>query len=281
MNFWNEIYSHFSPVALQIFGFSLHWYGIFYAFSLFLAIFTAFIFIKKFPKFFPLDPKIFESYVLWIEVGVILGARIGYILFYDPRTLYFLTHPWQIFNPFDSSGEFIGISGMSYHGALIGIFIANFFFCRAKNLNPKMTLDLIAISAPLAYIFGRIGNFLNQELIGRPVDPEFASIGILVRGNLVYPSQLFEAFLEGACVFFVLFFVFWHIKNLKNPHGILVLFYGFSYAIARFFAEFFRAPDPQIGLIFSLTLGQILCIFMAIFFGIFLFFFAKSRADPK
>ena len=127
-----------------------------------------------------------DNYFIWVEVGVILGARVGYILFYEPNISYYLTQPWQMFNPF-YNGEFVGISGMSYHGALVGFLVATFWFAKRNRQNAWSYLDLVALSVPLAYVFGRIGNFLNQELVGRTTD---VSWGIYVGGVLKHPSQL-------------------------------------------------------------------------------------------
>ena len=128
METWNNIYTVFDPVAFSIGSLSVHWYGIMYA--------TAFISAVMIDKWLVKKDKLnisqdfLDSYIWWVEIGVILGARVGYILFYDPNSSYYLTHPWQIFNPFDADGSFVGISGMSYHGALAGFIIASILWCR-------------------------------------------------------------------------------------------------------------------------------------------------------
>jgi phosphatidylglycerol:prolipoprotein diacylglycerol transferase len=129
MDFWQNIYSQFDPVAFNIGSVSVHWYGIMYAFALLSAIYVAKWFINY--DNINIKQEIFDSYIWWAEIGVILGARIGYVLFYDTHTMYYLTHPWQIFNPF-IDGTYVGISGMSYHGAFIGFLIASFLFCKKK-----------------------------------------------------------------------------------------------------------------------------------------------------
>jgi len=145
--------------------------------------------------------SLLDNYFFWVEIGVILGARLGYIVIYDPNTAYYLTHPWQIFNPFHN-GEFVGIRGMSYHGAVVGFLIATWAFCRKFKQNLWQLLDLVALSIPLGYFFGRIGNFLNQELFGRITDVSWA---INVAGQMRHPSQIYEAVLEGLAVFAILF----------------------------------------------------------------------------
>jgi len=212
-----------------------------------------------------------DNYIIWIEVGVILGARIGYLLFYQPNFSQYLTHPWDIFNPF-VDGKFVGIRGMSFHGALIGFFIASTLFCKKHKLNQWFMLDIAAVAIPAGYIFGRIGNFLNQELIGRTTD---VSWGILVDGVLRHPSQLYEAFLEGVVVFIIMY----SIRKRKSFDGQLISIYLMLYGIARFSAEMFRAPDPQIGYIYGgwMTKGQEFSLLMFLF-GAVLYFVLKSRS---
>lgn len=261
---WNEIYSVFDPIALNIFGISIHWYGIAYVLSLLLALYIAKYFIKKYPKRFDISNKNLDIYFLWVEIGVILGARIGYIIIYDPNSLYYLTRPWQIFNPFDAYGNFVGIRGMSYHGALIGFLIASVLFSYKKRQSFLLYMDLVAISVPLSYVFGRIGNFLNQELYGRivPADDIWGQkIGILVGGLLRYPSQLIEALLEGVVVFIFVFIA----KKIFKTQGMLIVAYGFSYGCMRFIAEFWREADAQMGYYsLGLSMGQILSLLMIV-----------------
>ena len=144
--------------------------------------------------------NLFEKYIIWAELGIIIGARLGYIIFYDPNTIYYLSNPWQIFNPF-TDGIFVGISGMSYHGALIGFILATIIFSKINSISFWLLSDIVAISVPLAYIFGRIANFMNQELIGKVSNVPWA---IYINGTLRHPSQLYEAILEGLFVFLIL-----------------------------------------------------------------------------
>ncbi len=253
MEKWNNIYSTFDPVAFNLFGISVHWYGIMYVLALLVALGVAKWIAKK--DSYPISNALLESYFLWVEIGVILGARLGYIIFYDPFTTYYLTHPWQIFNPLDKDGNFVGIRGMSYHGAVIGFLIASLIFARVKKINFWLFMDLAGLSIPLGYVFGRIGNFLNQELIGRETS---SALGIYVNGILRHPSQLYEAFLEGIVVFVILFL--WR----KKAHfiGQIGILYGVLYSLMRFIAEFFREPDSQLGFVaFNwLTQGQLLSL---------------------
>ena len=278
LNSWNNIYNDFNPVAFHIFSFSIHWYGIAYVMALFVALYMARFWVKKNPYFFPIDLKNLDYFFIWAEVGVILGARLGYIIIYEPQMMDFLIHPWRIFDPFDENGHFIGIRGMSYHGGLVGFLIASFLFARRYHLNYLMLLDLIALSVPLAYIFGRIGNFLNQELFGRVIqhDSGLAFMGIMVDGVLRYPSQLIEAFLEGFIVFLVVLFF----KGKVKFYGALIAIYGISYSIARFVAEFFREPDFQLGTyFFGLSMGQILSFLMCV--ASFLIYIVASKKSKN
>ena len=256
MHFWNHIYQHFDPVAFKIFGFPVHWYGIMYVLALLVTLWFAQWLAKH--DHLPFTPKELDIYFVWAEVGVILGARLGYILFYDPHTSYYLTHPWQIFNPF-LNGHFVGIRGFSYHGAIIGFLIATWLYTKKYNKNFWQLMDLVAVSVPLGYTLGRIGNFLNQELVGRATNVEW---GIYVGHTLRHPSQLYEAFCEGILTFVILF---WYRKR-KHFDGELIIFYGILYGTFRFLCEFFRAPDVQLGFVCCgwMTMGQLLSLGMIV-----------------
>lgn len=269
MSFWNDIYSHFSPIAFEIFGFKVHWYGLAYVSALLIAFFLAKYFVKNMPRFKNLDSKIVDSYFLWVELGVVLGARFGYLFIYTNDAFYYLSNPWQAFNPY-IDGEFVGIAGMSYHGAVFGFLIASFLFSYFKKVNIFSLLDLVALSVPLAYIFGRIGNFLNKELYGREItEDSMQFLGIYVDGALRYPSQLIEGFLEGLVVFIIVYYASFKVRL----NGMLMVIYALSYGIMRFIAEYFRQPDSQMGYYFlNLSMGQILSIIM-IFVGLILWYF--------
>jgi len=270
MEYWNHIYEHFNPVAFSVFGLPVHWYGMMYVLALVAALYGAKWYVR-YDKV-AVDTPTLDAYFIWVEVGVILGARLGYILFYDPDTAYYLTHPWQMFNPF-KNGEFVGIRGMSYHGAVIGFFIASYLFSRRRKVPFGRLMDIVAVAVPLGYIFGRIGNFLNQELVGRATDVPW---GIYVGGALRHPSQLYEAFLEGAVVFLII----WLCRRYRRFEGELILLYGFAYGAMRFTAEFWRAPDPQLGYLCCgwMTMGQILsALMMLAAVVLWPYFYAKAK----
>jgi len=272
MTFWNNIYANFDPVAFSLGSIKVHWYGLMYVTALLIGIFAAKWLVKK--DNLPIEQNVLDNYIIWIEVGVILGARIGYLAFYQPNFSQYLLEPWQMFNPIQN-GEFVGISGMSFHGAVIGFFIASTFFSWRHKINQWFMLDIAAVAIPAGYIFGRIGNFLNQELVGRETTHSW---GILVDGVLRHPSQLYEALTEGLIVFIIMY----AIRKRKKFHGQLISLYLIFYGIARFSAEMFRAPDPQIGYIYSdwMTKGQEFSLIM-IAFGIGLYFFHKQYGNKS
>lgn len=268
MTAWNHIYSSFNPIAFSIFGFKVHWYGLMYILALLSALFLAKYFNKKYN--FGFSNQLLDNYFFWVELGIILSARLGFLLIYTDNPSYYLSHPWQIFNPF-VNGKFEGISGMSYHGGVVGFLLASALFFKIYKVDILKLLDLAALSIPLGYFFGRIGNFLNQELVGRETT---SSIGIFVDGILRHPSQLYEAFFEGIIIFFILIFYRKHQKN----KGELIALYGMLYPIMRFFCEFFRQPDSNIGfLTFGLSMGQLLS-FLMFFVGLTLMFYVKSSS---
>lgn len=195
----------------------------------------------------------------------IIGGRIGYVLFYNFS--YFISHPLAIISPYEN-GQFIGIYGMSYHGALIGILLGSYIFLRIKKINFWKWADFIIPAVPLGYFFGRIGNFLNGELYGRETN---SLLGMYFGNNSIalrYPSQLIEAFLEGL----VLFAILWKMRKMKLFSGALFSVYLMGYGFLRIFAEIFRKPDSQIGFIAGyFTLGQVFSLVMIIF-GLVIFF---------
>ncbi len=271
MEFWNHIYEHFDPVAFSIGSIKVHWYGLMYVSALLLGIFVAKWLVTR--DKLSTSQDMLDNYIIWIEVGVILGARVGYILFYDPNTSYYLTQPWQMFNPFDQNGDFAGIRGMSFHGAILGFLLASTLFSYKYKINQWFFLDIAAIAIPAGYVFGRIGNFFNQELVGRVTEVPW---GIYVDGVLRHPSQLYEAFLEGPVIFVILYLY----RKQKSFHGELISLYLILYGVARFTAEFFREPDPQIGFVCCgwMTKGQEFCLTMIIA-GLGLYFYFRKHGQ--
>lgn len=270
MDFSNHIYERFDPIAIHVGPLAIHWYGIMYMLALVSGFWVAKTIIRR--DNLPLSEEIIDNFALWEMIGVIVGARLGFIFFYDPHTMWYLTHPWEIFNPF-MDGHFVGIRGFSYHGGLIGFLTALVLFCRKYQLNLWLLLDLSAISASAGYTFGRIGNFLNQELFGRTTDVPW---GIYVDGLLRHPSQLYEAIFEGVAIFIVLVAV----RRFQSFTGQLAMLYGMLYAAARSFCELFREPDAQLGFLAGgwLTMGQLLS-FMIFAISLAGYLFLRQRSS--
>ena len=266
---WQHLPEKMNPVIFSIGGFKLHYYGLMYLVA-FAVVYMLVIYRIKREKRFRISADEVQNLMIFMMIGVLVGGRLGYVVIYNP--LYYLKHPLEIFLPFNFSNgiTFTGISGMSFHGGLIGVIVSIWMFTRKAGFNFWNTVDLFSAVVPLGYTFGRIGNFINGELYGRVTS---ASIGMyfpLALGqSLRHPSQLYEAFFEGI----VLFIVLWNLRKLKTPKGAMLSFYIIGYGFVRFFIEFYRQPDPQLGFVFmSFSMGQLLCGLMMAF-GLALYIF--------
>jgi len=267
---WQYFYSNHDPVAITLFGHDIRWYALMYVLSLLSAYLVGRYLVVK--DKYPITLEQYDRAFIWIEVGVVLGARMGYVLFYDENPLYYLSQPWQMFNPV-VNGEFVGISGLSYHGAIIGFLIAAYWFCKREGIKFPLLMDLTVIASAAGFAFGRIGNFLNMRLVGRETDYPW---GVYVDGVLRHPALLYEAFLEGILVFIILY----TLRRFKQFDGQLMMMYGMLYGMARFTAEFFRQPDPQLGFVLWgwVTMGQILSAAMwLVALGGYLWFREQSK----
>jgi phosphatidylglycerol:prolipoprotein diacylglycerol transferase len=204
-----------------------------------------------------------DSLFTWLILGLILGARLGYVLFYDLAS--YLRAPLEIFA--------VWHGGMSFHGGLIGSLLAGVLCCRKYGADVGSIADLVIVTAPIGIGLGRLGNFINGELYGRVTDAAWGMVfptgGPLPR----HPSQLYEFALEGVLLFIIL----WSLKGRTFAPGSLCAFFLMLYGLFRFVVEFFREPDPQLGFIAAfLTMGQILSVFTALA-GLTLFFILKRR----
>ena len=237
--------NNFDPVAFQIFSLEIRWYSLAYI----VGISLGWLYCKKKLIKDSSVLVIFDDYITYLIIGIILGGRMGYVLFYNLG--YYLANPIEIFMVWNG--------GMSFHGGVIGVIVASLFFSNKYKINQFIFLDLVALSAPIGIFFGRIANFINSELYGRATDISWSVKFVLIDNIKRHPSQLYEAFLEGVVLFFILGYFFK--KNyLKKPGQISGLFLIF-YSLFRFFVEYFRFPDPQIGyLILNLTLGQLISV---------------------
>ena len=260
----NFIQPSIDPVILS-FGFlDLRWYSLAYI----LGIIIGFYIIKRlnFIKGNLISVNQLDSFFIWAVLGIILGGRIGYVLFYQINVFYnnpiYLIEIWK--------------GGMSFHGGLLGIIISTFIFCKINNLNFYYLADFIALVAPIGLFLGRIANFINTELIGRPTNFFISIIYPEIDSIPRHPSQIYEALFEGLFLFIVLNIIFFKNKNSKN-FGLISGLFLILYSISRFLIEFLREPDSHLGLFFNfITLGQILSI-PFLLFGIFIIQSYASR----
>tara|TARA_Y100000590_G_scaffold175152_1_gene200144 strand:+ start:3077 stop:3847 length:771 start_codon:yes stop_codon:yes gene_type:complete len=248
--------NNFDPVAFNLLSLEIRWYSLSYIFGILLA----WIYCKKFLIKDEKILNIFDDLLTYLIIGVILGGRLGYVIFYNLN--YYLKNLLEIF--------MIWEGGMSFHGGLLGVIAATYIFSKRKNIETFIFLDLISLSAPIGIFLGRIANFINSELYGRETDIFWSVKFNKIDDNFRHPSQIYEAFFEGIILFFLLNFIFKK-KFYKSPGLISALFLIF-YSLFRFLIEFSREPDEQIGyILFNLTLGQFLC-FLFFMFGLFLFY---------
>ena len=253
--------NNFDPVAIEIFSLEIRWYSLAYIVGI---LFGWFVAKKIFIKNEDINKK-FDDYITYLIIGIILGGRIGYILFYNLE--YYLNNLIDIFKIWEG--------GMSFHGGLIGIIISSIIFGKRNNQSPFLYMDIVALVAPIGIFFGRLSNFINSELYGKVTDLPWSVIFIQIDNLPRHPTQIYEAVLEGI----ILFFILMNFKNknfLLNPGLISSLFLIF-YSIFRFSIEFLRVPDAQLGyLLFNLTMGQILSVIL-ILTGLILFYFKNEN----
>jgi phosphatidylglycerol:prolipoprotein diacylglycerol transferase len=255
--------NNFDPVALEIFSLEIRWYSLAYIMGILIGWFLA----KKFLIGKNIYTR-FDDYITYVIIGLILGGRIGYVLFYNLG--FYINNPLDVFKLWQG--------GMSFHGGVLGIIIASILFAKKNNDNVFEYLDVIALVAPIGIFFGRLANFINSELYGYetnlPWGVKFVQVDDLYR----HPTQLYEAFFEGFVLFFVL--LFFRKKERFKIAGILSSFFLIFYSIFRFVIEYFRVPDEQLGyLVLNATMGQIIS-FVFFVAGIFLFF-SKINVQKK
>ena len=246
--------NNFDPVAIQIFSIEIRWYSLAYIIGILLGwILSKRFFISN----VELKEK-FDDFLTFVILGIIIGGRLGYVILYNPN--YYLDNFIDIFKIWEG--------GMSFHGGLIGVVLASFYFAKKNNQNFFIYLDVISIVAPIGIFFGRIANFINSELYGAETNLPWAVQFIKIDNLYRHPTQLYEALFEGLILFLILIYL--RNKGLMKITGLMSGIFLICYSIFRFMIEFLRVPDEQIGyLIFNLTMGQIIsCIFFLI--GIYL-----------
>ena len=253
--------NNFDPVAIQIFSIEIRWYSLAYIFG----ILIGWLYCKKILIKDKNISKLFDDLISYLIIGIILGGRLGYVIFYNLE--YFSNNPIEIL--------MIWQGGMSFHGGLLGVLAATIIYAKKHNVNKFIFLDLIAGSAPIGIFLGRVANFLNSELYGRETDILWSVIFTRIDNITRHPSQIYEALLEGVILFFILFFFIK--KNYLLKPGLISSLFLIFYSLFRFLVEFFRVPDEQIGFIYlNLTIGQIISlIFLS--FGFYLFFIKKNE----
>ena len=259
MSWWQHIPESINPNIIDIGFFQVRYYSLMYVIAFAATYLLVLYRIKK--QKYDFRRETLQEYFLWAILGVMIGGRLGYVLFYDFH--YFLEHPLEIISPFQLTNEgviYTGISGMSYHGGLIGVVLMTLLFCQKNKIKVLKLTDLLSPAFPLGYTFGRIGNFINGELYGRATSVPWGMYFPLDQTHqLRHPSQLYEAFFEGIFLFIIL----WRLKERKLFDGFLSCLYLIGYGFVRFFIEFVREPDSQLGFIFGpFSMGQILCICM-------------------
>jgi phosphatidylglycerol---prolipoprotein diacylglyceryl transferase len=250
-------FPHFDPVAFYVFSWPIHWYALAYVAGLLFA----FWYLKKlatFPKLWgALRPTLTVQQVddlfIWSILGVILGGRLGYVLFYKP--LFYFSNPIEIFRTLDG--------GMSFHGGFLGVVAGCYVFARKNHIPFDQLLDLAAAVSTVGLGLGRLANFVNAELVGRPTD---APWGVVFPGDSEarHPSQLYQAVLEGLLLFVVIRIATHHFGVLQKP-GRAAGIFAVGYGLARIFSEYFREPDSHLGYFGGFaTMGMLLSLPMVL-----------------
>ncbi len=263
-------YLHYSdlgldPVVLSLGWFQLRWYSLAYLAGILLGYWYLTRLVDA--PGAPMARRHADDMIFYATLGIILGGRIGYVLFYDPALL---NHPLDVLKVWEG--------GMSLHGGALGTIIAIFFFSRAHKLQFLRICDYVACCIPFGLFFGRLANFVNGELWGRVTDVPWAIIFPTGDGLPRHPSQLYEAGLEGILLFVILFYFFWRTRARYKP-GFLMGVTAIVYGASRFTVEFFRQPDRQLQWLADQTgfsMGQWLTLPM-ILLGLFLVLTANRR----
>lgn len=250
-----------SPVAFSFLGFGIRWYSLSYIFGFI----YFYLFAKKNLQYFNLNKKLLDDLFFYQFISIIIGGRIGYIIFYNFN--FYISNPIEIFKVWEG--------GMSFHGALFGVIMTTILFCKIKSLSIMLISDLLSICAPVGIFLGRLSNFMNQELVGRQTN-FFISIKYPNEEFYRHISQIYEALFEGLIPAIILIILFY---STKLKQGVITGLFLLNYSLSRFIIEFIREPDSQIGLkneIFSQ--GQLLSI-PILFLG--LFFIYKCQFKQK
>jgi len=257
------VFPSIDPIIFSIGPVSIRWYALSYVAGILIGWWYLGILRKKSPD--AISQKAYDDIIVWIILGVLLGGRLGYVLFYNLG--HYLSNPSQIIA--------IWNGGMSFHGGLIGVILAIYLLCRFYRLKFWPVVDLLACVGPIGLFLGRIANFINAELYGRVSDVPWAVV-FPNEPFARHPSQLYEAGLEGVILFLIMTFFAFRSDLIKKP-GALSGMFLVGYSAFRSFIEMFREPDSQLGFLFShTTMGQLLSLPMFVL-GLYLLFRPVQR----
>ncbi len=267
-------YPAIDPVLIEIGPFAIRWYALAYIAGLLIGWRYCVAMTRRPPQV--LDAAQLDDFLVWVTLGVVLGGRIGYVVFYNLP--FYAQHPVEALK--------IWTGGMSFHGGAIGVVLAMFLFTRLRKIDFFKLGDMLVCAVPIGLFLGRLANFVNGELYGRPADVWWAMVFPTDEARLPrHPSQLYEAFLEGVVLFLVLF-VLQRFARARQYRGYLSGVFLAGYAAARIVSEYFREPDRQLGYLLGgptldqlggLTMGQLLSVPVLIF-GIWLIRRARREA---
>lgn len=258
------------PVLIEIGPFAIRWYALAYIAGLVGGWWYVRRLVQR-PQLWraagaPYTPEDVDDFLTWATIGVIVGGRLGYVLFYEPAR--FLADPISIF--------YVWQGGMAFHGGLLGVVVAMFFFARTKKASALSLFDIVGAAAPIGLFFGRLANFINAELWGRATDLPWGMVFPTADDQPRHPSQLYQSFGEGV-VLLVACAIAIRLGGLKRP-GLVGGIFTTGYGIARFLVEYVRAFDPSIGLIGGvITMGQLLSLPM-ILAGLILIALSRKAA---
>jgi phosphatidylglycerol:prolipoprotein diacylglycerol transferase len=240
-------FPNIDPEIFSIGPFAIRWYALAYIAGLLMAWYYCRRLTTRPPQ--KLSASAFDDFLLWATLGIVLGGRLGYVLFYKPGD--YLSHPLEIL--------FIWKGGMSFHGGLLGVVAALVFFARRRGVPILALSDIVACAAPIGLFLGRIANFINGELYGRPSEVPWAMVFPMGGPLPRHPSQIYESLLEGLVLFLVLYFLVR--RGALERIGALTGVFLMGYALARMLAEVFREPDEHLGfLLGEVTMGQVLSL---------------------
>jgi len=251
--------NNFDPVAFQVFSIEIRWYSLAYIIGLIFG----WIYCKtKLIREQKLK-NLFDDYISYLIIGIIIGGRLGYVFIYNP--IYFLNNINEI--------TMLWKGGMSFHGALIGIIITTILFCKKHKQKVFYFLDLVAVTAPIGIFLGRVANFINSELYGRESDILWSVKFIQVDNLNRHPSQIYEAIFEGLILFLILNLFY---NKFSKKNGVISSLFLILYSLFRFLIELTRSPDPHLGFVFyKFSMGQVLSALL-LCGGLFLFYICND-----